>query len=197
MSLLPALNDKQFLQQLIQMAHEFSRTEKARTFAAMLITVNNLIMYLRLLEHRPDLGDPEDGPRIGELISQRVRIPTIDPNCVERTLFFLAIASLLAPERNFTAATLMLDEGLHTFPVELSQKSARPIILDAVATSLRNLMTAAVYEIRNASPIRVDAFLITGSRDDADLRAMGGRKGPPGYPPAAGEDECTEDQNGA
>ena len=117
------------------------------------MTVANLIAYIRAAPYRPDLGDPEDGPRIGDVISQRVRLPALDPNCVERTLLFLAIAMLLAPERHFSAATMMLDGGLHTFPIELTPTWARPIILDSTAEPLRNLMNAAVCEIRNGSPL--------------------------------------------
>ena len=153
MSLLPALNDKDFLHQLMDMAREHSRTQEAHALAAMLLTVQGLILYIQSLTYRSDTGDPLDGPRIGNGIPQRVRMFPIDPNCVERTVIFLALVILLAPHRFFTAATLSLDEGFHTFPVEITDTSAKPIILDSNSTQLRNLMSAAVYQIRNASPM--------------------------------------------
>ena len=156
MPILSALNDKAFLERLIQMARDYSRTQEARILAAKLGSIENLVAYIRAAPFRPDLGDPDDGPRIGDLISQRVRLDAIDPNCVERTVKFLGLALLLAPKKLFSAATVMIDEGLHTFPVELTATSVRPIILDSTALPLRNLMTAAVYDITDMSPLTDD-----------------------------------------
>jgi hypothetical protein len=48
---------------------------------------------------------------------------------------------------------MMLDNGLHSFPVEIRDDTAQPIVLDPMATPPRNAMLAAVYELRNASPL--------------------------------------------
>ncbi len=152
MPLLPSLNDREFYDQLYARVHEFAQTEQARQLAEHLRNDDDAMELIRTLPQRDDLGDPNDGPRIFGKISQRLRLPTLDPNCVERLALFLAIMLHLDPDRNLSAATMMLDNGLHSFPVEFSDGFARPVVLDPMTTPPRNAMVATVYELRNASP---------------------------------------------
>ncbi len=152
MPLLPSLNDREFYDKLYAKVLEFMATEQARKLAAQLRDDDDVMELIRTLPQRDDLGDPDDGPRILGEISQRLRLPTLDPNCVERLALFLAIMLLIDPERDLSAATMMLDNGLHSFPVEFSDGFARPVVLDPMTTPPRNTMVATVYELRNASP---------------------------------------------
>ncbi len=152
MPLFPSLNDKEFLQKLHTKVLEYMEAEEARALAASLRDAGELMELIRLLPQRDDLGDPNDGPRILGEISQRLRLPTLDPSCVERLALFLALALLIDPTLNLTSATMMLDNGLHSFPVEITDGFARPVVLDPMTAPPLNAMVATVYELRNASP---------------------------------------------
>jgi hypothetical protein len=152
MPLLPSLNDRECQSKLHEKALEWMETPEARAIAAKYATVDEAIASIRSLPQRDDLGDPADGPRIQCDVSQRLRIPALDPNCPERLVMFLGLALLIDPDMVLTSATLMLDEGLHTFPVEICDGFARPVVLDPIAPPL-NTMLATVYELRNTSPL--------------------------------------------
>jgi hypothetical protein len=66
---------------------------------------------------------------------------------------FLPLALLIDPNMALTSATLMFDEGLHTFPVEIRDGSVIPVVLDPMTSPPRNAMVATVYELRNTSPL--------------------------------------------
>src|SRR5205823_15002192 len=83
--------------------------------------------WIRTLPQRDDDGDKKDGPKVEACEPpQRLRIPAEDPNCVERSALYIAVAELIdaAPTRQL--ATLDTPIGLHTFPIE----NGAPIILD-------------------------------------------------------------------
>ena len=110
-------NDTVCLRELHRQAREAARSDEIRGFASEIGSLDNLIAYLQNLPHRSDYG--LDGPRIlcGDN-TQRLRIMPEDPNCFERTLWYLAVAEVLDPRGLRSSATIQTDMGLHTFPVE-------------------------------------------------------------------------------
>lgn len=95
--------------------------------AAKYPTTEALADWIRSLPQRDDLGDKDDGPKIDACEPpQRLRIPAPDPNCIERSALFCAVAELIDPKPVRQLATLDTPVGLHTFPIE----NGAPIILD-------------------------------------------------------------------
>jgi hypothetical protein len=95
-------------------------------------TTEALAAWIRSLPQRDDDGVPSDGPKVEACEPmQRLRIPAPDPNCVERAALYLGVAELLDPWPVRQLATLDLDWGRHTFPIE----SGAPIVLDPRVTS--------------------------------------------------------------
>jgi hypothetical protein len=152
MPLLDPLNDKDCLRQLHGTVEEYIELPWVRDFAAQFDSVDELIEYIRGLEQRDDLGDPEDGPRLACQITQRARFAANDPNCFERTLLFLAMAQLIDPQQKLTSASLILDEGWHTFPVELRNGYPYVVVLDPVNDPPRNTMVFTAWEARSLTP---------------------------------------------
>ena len=70
------------------------------------------------LPQRNDEGDPDDGPRVPCDVSQRLRLPAEDPNCVERSALYMAAAEIIDPGPLRRLATIDTPIGRHTFPVE-------------------------------------------------------------------------------
>jgi hypothetical protein len=151
--LLRPLNDKECLGKLHEHVLTYMDTPEARALAAQFADRAELVAFIRTLLQRDDMGDPKDGPRLPCEVSQRLRLPTLDPNCFERLALFLAIALLIEPDVRLTSATMMLDNGLHSFPVEIGDDVAQPVVLDPMTSPPRNAMLAAVYELRNTSPL--------------------------------------------
>ncbi len=90
-------------------------------------TTESLADWIRGLPQRDDEGDKHDGPKVDECKPpQRLRLPAPDPNCVERAALYIAVAELIDPAPVRQLATLDVEVGLHTFPVE----NGAPIILD-------------------------------------------------------------------
>jgi len=153
MPLLAPINDAGCLNGLHDGASVFRETRTARRLARECGSPEMVPVYIRALRQRDDFGDPNDGPRLACEVSQRLRLPALDPNCFERTALYLALMSILDPEREVTSATLMLDEGLHTFPVEIVDGIPRAVVLDPMTTDLANVMNATAYQLRNTSPM--------------------------------------------
>ena len=100
--------------------------------AAKYSTTEALAVWIRSLPQRDDEGIPSDGPKVEACEPrQRLRIPAPDPNCVERAALYLGVAELIDPWPVRQLATLDLDWGRHTFPIE----SGAPIVLDPRVTS--------------------------------------------------------------
>ena len=90
-------------------------------------TTASLAAWIRTLPQRDDDGDAKDGPKVEACEPpQRLRIPAADPNCVERSALYLAVAELIDAEPVRQLATLDTPIGLHTFPIE----NGAPVILD-------------------------------------------------------------------
>ena len=102
--------------------------------AANHLTTEGLAAWIRTLPQRDDDGEPDDGPK-AEACSppQRLRIPAPDPNCVERSARYLAVAELIDPRPSRQLATLDTPIGIHTFPIE----NGAPVILDPRASPYR------------------------------------------------------------
>lgn len=153
MPLLAPLNDRGCLGKLHASALDYMRTDAAKALAAQFASIPELCRFIRHLEQRDDLGDPRDGPRLSCDVTQRLRLPAIDPNCFERLAMFLPLALLINSSLRLTSATMMMDNGLHSFPVEIRDGRPRVIVLDPISASLGNAMSATAYQLRNASPL--------------------------------------------
>lgn len=153
MPLLAPLNDHQCLSKLHQNVKAFMATPKARRIASQFDNLQEVVEFIRMLDQRDDLGDPSDGPRLSCEVTQRLRLPALDPNCFERLALFLSIALQLDPAREMTSATMMLDNGLHSFPVEIRNGIPRAVVLDPHTAPPCNAMDAVAYQMRNTSPL--------------------------------------------
>jgi len=154
MPLLPPRNDTECLSLLMEEAKRLSKLPSVRAFAANFDDIGELVEYIRGLEQRDDLGDLWDGPRLPCTISQRIRFAPSDPNCFERVLLFLAVALLIDPTLNLTAASMIINEGWHTFPIMVHRNGVEDVIvLDPYTTPPRNAMAATASMTRNGLPM--------------------------------------------
>jgi hypothetical protein len=114
-------------------------------------TTASLATWIRTLPQRDDDGDTEDGPKAEACEPpQRLRIPAPDPNCVERSALYLAVAELIDPAPTRQLATLDTPIGLHTFPLE----NGGPVILDPRVP--RNCLDCGVA-MTAPGPVVIDA----------------------------------------
>ena len=165
MTIVDPLNDKECLTLAHQEARRLAALPWFRTFVSQFGHLREFIRYVRSLEQRDDVGDPADGPRISCQISQRLRYAPSDPNCFERTVLFLAAGEILDSNTVRTSASLILDQGWHTFPVELHDTRPQVVILDPVSPP-HNTMLAAAYRAHNVSPM-AQRHLVPWFRDVA------------------------------
>ena len=108
-------------------------------------SVEALVSWIRALPQRDDTGLQGDGPKVEACRpAQRLRVPTEDPNCVERAALYVGVAELLDPTRVRRLATVETPAGLHTFPTE----DGEPVILDPQQS--RNGLRAALFRARRA-----------------------------------------------
>lgn len=119
--------------------------------AAKYPDTESLAAWIRTLPQRDDDGEAKDGPKVDACEPpQRLRIPAPDPNCVERSALYVAVAELIDPEPNRQLATLDTPIGLHTFPIE----DGAPVILDPRVP--RNCLQCGVA-MTTPGPMAVDA----------------------------------------
>lgn len=135
------LNDRACLGAITAHARERAASADVQAIAARFATTAELAAWIRTLPQRDDDGDPRDGPKVACDVPQRLRIPTTNPNCVERSAFFLAAAEFIAPGAVYALATIDTEAGRHTFPVE----DGRPVVLDP--TKPRNALCAGLDAI--------------------------------------------------
>jgi hypothetical protein len=103
---------------LVELAARFANTEE-------------LAVWIRSLPQRDDEGTPGDGPKVIACEPwQRLRLPAEDPNCVERSALYLAVAELIEPWPVRRLSTLDFSWGRHTFPIE----EGEPLVLDPRVT---------------------------------------------------------------
>ncbi len=106
-------------------------------------SVDALARWIRSLPQRDDNGLPCDGPKVEACRPpQRLRVPAEDPNCVERSALYIAVAELIDPTAVRRLATVDTPGGLHTFPTE----NGDPVVLDPLQT--RNCLRAGLFRAR-------------------------------------------------
>lgn len=140
----PPLNDRECLGKLTEVAVLGQRRQDLRDLAARFKTTAELAAWIRGLPQRDDDGDPADGPRVPCDVPQRARLVASDPNCVERSIAFVAAAELIDPGPVRQLATIDTPRGRHTFPIE----DGEPVVLDPAIR--RNGLRAGLWLIRNA-----------------------------------------------
>jgi len=155
------LNDHECLGKLTQVAAEGATSAEVRKVAARFDSTYELATWIRSLPQRNDEGDEGDGPRVACDVSQRARVLAEDPNCVERSLLYLAAGEVLDSSPVRQLATIETPRGRHTFPVE----DGEPVVLDPQVT--RNALSAGLYLIRQAGDAAHDAE--QAAPDPADL----------------------------
>ena len=141
------LNDSECLGQLTRLAAAAAERRDVRQLVARFPDTAALAAWIRSLPQRYDAGNPEDGPRVTCDVSQRARVMPSDPNCVERSLLYLAAAEVLDPEAVRQLATIDTGAGRHTFPIE----DGRPVLLDPAMP--RNALRAGVFLMTTPSTI--------------------------------------------
>ena len=151
MALIAPLNDKGCLRLLHDEAQRYAGLPAVHKFAAQFRSLAELIDYIRHLEQRDDIGDPEDGPRLACNLPQRMRFAPSAPNCFERTALYLALAEILAPDAVRSSASLVIDDDWHTFPVEIRNGLPEAVVLDPVSPP-RNVMLATAYSAQRVAP---------------------------------------------
>ena len=151
MTLRPPLNDEQCLGLMQKEVPRYARLPRVRAQARQFSSLYEVARYIQNMRQRDDLGDPEDGPRLACNVTQRLRFAPSDPNCFERTLLYLALAEILDPRGTRSSASLVMDNGWHTFPVEFRNGVPEVVVLDPI-TPPRNAMLAAAYQAQNLIP---------------------------------------------
>lgn len=131
-------NDRACLGAITEHARERATSADVQTIAARFATAAELAAWIRTLPQKNDDGDPLDGPKVACDVPQRLRIPTTDPNCVERAAFYLAAAESIEPGAVRALATIDTELGRHTFPVE----DGREVVLNP--TLPRNALAAGL-----------------------------------------------------
>ena len=111
-------NDRACLGQVTELARQASRREDMRELASRFGNTQTFRDWIRGLPQRDDEGNLSDGPRITCDVPQRVRLSPGDPNCVERSLLYLAAGEVLDPKPVRRLVTIDTPVGRHTFPTE-------------------------------------------------------------------------------
>jgi hypothetical protein len=133
------LNDSECLGKLTRVALGAVERDDVRQLGARFRSTAGLAAWIRSLPQRHDAGHPSDGPRVTCDVSQRARVLPDDPNCVERSLLYLAAAEALDPVAVRQLATIETVSGRHTFPIE----EGRPVLLDPAVP--RNALRAGLF----------------------------------------------------
>jgi len=142
------LNDEACLGLVSERAMAMTESGDVRNLAGEHRSSRSLARWIRRLPQRNDAGDPGDGPRIPCDVSQRLRIPADDPNCVERSALYLAAGELIDPRPLRQLATIETPAGRHTFPVE----NGVPVVLDPLVP--RNALEAGLFQLLEPSDLR-------------------------------------------
>ncbi len=141
------INDAACLSRVTTAIEHATTQETVRNLAERFNTTRGLAAWIRTLPQRNDSGDLNDGPRITCDVSQRLRIPADDPNCVERSAIYMAASELIDPQPLRQLATINTPIGRHTFPVE----DDRPVKLDPQIP--RNALEAGLFRINEPDHI--------------------------------------------
>lgn len=136
------VNDHDCLAQITELIVGLVRQGDAAIveLAGRLDTTDALAAWIRSLPQRDDSGDPADGPKADACDPpQRIRIPAPDPNCVERSALYAAVAELIDPRPTRQLATIDTPIGRHTFLIE----DGDPVVLDPSVP--RNALEAGLF----------------------------------------------------
>lgn len=139
------LNDRRCLGQISQRAADARRSPEVLQLARGLADTSELVAHIRRLPQRDDSGEGQEPPTIACDVPQRVRLLPRDPNCVERSLAYLAVAEAIDPVPLRQLAMVEFpDGGRHVYPVENDLE----VVLDP--TVPRNALAAGLFRLRNA-----------------------------------------------
>src|SRR5262249_37561944 len=141
------LNDYECLDQLTLVAIKaVGRADIAR-FARRFSSTAALRRWIRSLPQRDDEGVAGEGPRGRRDDSPPRRVPALDPNCVERSLLYLAVAEHLDARPVRRLATILTPAGRHTLVVE----NGEPVVMDPRLT--RNGVEAGLWRTLSGDPL--------------------------------------------
>lgn len=143
------LNDRACLDKLTHTAAAGVHRTELRDIAGRFDSTPQLVFWIRSLPQRNDNGTSDGAPRVDCDVPQRARIAADDPNCVERSLLYLAAAELIDPRPARQLATIDTPAGRHTFPVE----DGEPVVLDPRLT--RNGLRAGLWLIHTGPNPRI------------------------------------------
>jgi hypothetical protein len=161
---------------LVELATRFADTEE-------------LAAWIRSLPQRDDEGTPRDGPKVIACAPwQRLRLPAEDPNCVERSALYLAVAELIEPWPVRRLSTLDFSWGRHTFPIEegeplvLNPRVTEEDLLPAVPVRKRRIRHGPVFA---PEPVLVAPALPPTASAPADTSSASSADAPVAPAPAA------------
>lgn len=135
------LNDVACLRKVTERAEAASRRPAVIELAERFRRPTELARWIRTLPQRDDEGRDTGAPTVQCDVSQRLRLPAEDPNCVERSALYLAAAEHLDPRPVRQLATIETPGGRHTFPVE----GGRAVVLDPRLP--RNALDAGLFKL--------------------------------------------------
>lgn len=147
--ILPPLNDTHCLDKGHHTAEQLAGHPAVIEAANSFNSTAELAAYFRSRPQKLDFGDPNDGPRIACVPSQRLRLLPGSFNCFEATVNYLALAEAMDPSTPRTSCTIRVGKGYHTFPVE----RGLAVILDPQPPP-RNAIDAGLYECQRRQGLR-------------------------------------------
>lgn len=140
----PPVNDRRCLGQITDVVRSLIAAQDPvlHDLASRFTTPRHLAQWIRSLPQRDDEGLVGDGPKaVACSPPQRIRIPAPDPNCVERSALYIAVAEIIDERAERALVTVNTKQGRHTFPVE----DDRPVVLDPKLT--RNALDGAMFQL--------------------------------------------------
>lgn len=154
--ILEPVNDAECLTPLSQRAADATQRPDVQQLAAAFTDTRQIARFIRSLPQRDDKGTDWEAPSVMCDVPQRARIGPDDdperkwdPNCVERSITYLAMADLVEPTPWRQLATVDTGAGRHTFPVE----DGLPVVLDPLVP--RFLLHRGLEALREARGIRM------------------------------------------
>lgn len=148
----PPLNDGACLGRLTDQVRAAIGRSDVRELAERFASTAEVVVWIRSLAQRDDTGDPKDGPRVECDVPQRARVAPTDPNCVERSILYMALAEMIDPRPTRQLVTIETPAGRHTLPVE----NGEPIVLDANVR--RNAARAAVWQVAHTGESQDETY---------------------------------------
>jgi hypothetical protein len=167
------VNDHACLLSVTEVARELvaNRDHAILELASRFANTGELAAWIRSLPQHDDTGDPAELPKVEACDPpQRLDPFSGQPNCLERTLLYNAVAEIIDPRSRRSMATINTKAGKHTLPIE----NGEPVILDPRQT--RNALKAGLT--LGTQPVRLSPFaavdFIAELAEDAVADAPGG-----------------------